>query len=262
MKKKGILLIAVILLSTAGLAQAQEGELSGTVDVTYLSSYIWRGFDWYPERHSAIQSSVDLDLYGTGFGVSVFMSRATGGGFENTEWWNYTLYYKNSAFEYETYVTNYKIGWGYYNFPDMSRKVADLLEFVATLSWPDICPVGFVPSYTIVAMWPSGGKQAMHRDFSGWYHVLGLGYDLTVEGFTPDIPEQTLHLSVSAWYNDGLGGDTVDHDWSHAVFGVSTNFDLGSDVTLTPGIYHQASMDDSVNDSDETWVSLSVSHAF
>ena len=47
MKKKAILLIAVISLSTAALAQAQERNLSGTFDVTYLSRYIWRGFDMY-----------------------------------------------------------------------------------------------------------------------------------------------------------------------------------------------------------------------
>jgi len=55
----------------------------------------------------------------------------------------------------------------------------------------------------------------------------------------------------------------VDHDWSHAVLGVSTDFDLGNDLTLTPGVYHQNTFEQSVNpDEDITWASLSLKYAF
>jgi len=53
--KKVILLTAVILLSATTFAQAQDG-LTGTVDLTYLSQYIWRGFELYGNQ-SAIQPS-------------------------------------------------------------------------------------------------------------------------------------------------------------------------------------------------------------
>ena len=56
MKKKGILLVVVILLTTTGFVQAQQDQLSGTIDVTYLTSYIWRGFDYYADDHSALVS--------------------------------------------------------------------------------------------------------------------------------------------------------------------------------------------------------------
>ncbi len=262
MKKKAILLTVVILLSVGALAQAQERKLSGTVDVTYLSKYIWRGFDLYDDDHSAIQPSIDIDFYDTGFGMSVLMSRANQSGFENAEWWIYTLYYKNTAFEDETYATDYKVGWGYYNFPDSSHKVGDLQEFFASLSWPKLCPFGVVPSYTAIYMWPAKSDSLINQvvDVSGWIHIFGLGYDLTVPELIPEIPEQVLHLSADLVYNDGVLG--VDHDWSHFVFGISTDIDLGNNLAFCPGLYYQASMEDSVNDDDETWVSLSLKYKF
>lgn len=273
MKKNGILLVAVILLSTVGLVQAQEGELHGTFDITYLNNYIWRGFDIYEDDHSAIQPSIDLDLYGTGFGVNILMSRANGSGYENAEELDVTLHYSNSLFESETYATDYKVGWVYYTFPDEPRsgsttgQAADMQELFAALSLPEICPAGIVPSYTIVCMWPSEGGSSVSEN-GGWAHIFGLGYDLTVAGLVPDIPEQVLHLSLEFVYNDGVApgpvttGANVDHDWSHAVLGVSTDFDLGNNLTFTPSAYYQASMDDSVNDEDETWLSLSMKYKF
>ena len=50
------------LLSAAGFANAQQNTLHGTTDVTYLSSYIRRGFDIYPDDHSAIQPGIYIDL--------------------------------------------------------------------------------------------------------------------------------------------------------------------------------------------------------
>lgn len=269
MKKKGILVIATVLLSAAGLVQAQEGSLGVTLDVTYLSSYIWRGFDVYSDDHSAIQPSIDLDFYGTGFGATVFSSRANRSGFENCEELDITLYYYNSLFKGETYATNYRIGWVYYNYPDNPRKTFGMQEVFASFSWPNICPIGIIPNYTVARAWPSESSSAV-SDNGGWAHVFGLGYDVAVPGFIPGTPEQTFHLSAAAIYNDSIGpgcpgsigGSSVDHDWSHAVFGISTDFDLSNNLTFTPGIYYQASMDDSVNDEDETWYSLSMKYKF
>ncbi len=259
--KKLILLTAVILLSATTFVQAQD-ELTGTVDVTYLSQYIWRGFEMY-DNQSAIQPSIDLDLYGTGLGLKVFWSRANSSGYELWEELDLTLYYGNSLYEYETYATDYTVGWMYYHFPDgpdEGETVSDdLQEFFVTLSWPEICPEGVVPSYTVIKMWTSESNSPS-AVVSGWLHVLGLGYDLPVEGLLPDTPEQILHLSAATVYNDEVFNS--ESDWSHAVFGVSTGFDLGNDCTLTPGVYYQSSWEDEVNESDEFWCSVGVSYAF
>ncbi len=262
--KKLILLTAVILLSATTFVQAQD-ELTGTVDVTYLSQYIWRGFEMYGSQ-SAIQPSLDLDLYGTGLGLSVLWSRANSSRYEVDEELDLTLSYSNSLYEYETYATDYTVGWMYYYYPDgpwqPSAVSNDMQEFFVTLSWPEICPEGVVPSYTVIKMWASK-ENSPSADVSGWLHVLGLGYDLPIEGLLPDTPEQILHLSAAMVYNDDVAiAEPVDSDWSHAVFGVSTGFDLGNDCTFTPGVYYQSSWEDSVNTSDELWCSVGVSYAF
>lgn len=274
--KKGILLAFVIFLSTAGFAQAQEGELSGTIDATYRSAYTWYGIDRIVGAHGkgVTETTLDLDLYGTGFGASTkWILPNTGsvgnGSLVNAEELWLTLTYGSSCFEYETYSTNYTIGWTYYDFPDNPSDLVDTQELFASLSWPELCPTGVVPSYTIVRMWksesghPSSQPAVPTNDISGWVHILGFGYDLPIEDLLPDLPEQILHLSAAVVYNEGAGGIGVDHDLSHYVLGVSTDFDLGNDLTLTPGIYHQNTPEKSVNpDEDLTWVSVGLKYAF
>jgi hypothetical protein len=276
MRKKGILVLAVVLLSVGGLVQAQEDKLTGTIDVTYLSKYVWRGFDVYRDK-SAIQPTIDLDLYGTGFGINVMGHRANSDGFENAERWDYTLYYQNGLFADEAYATNYRIGWVYYNYPDNSshtRGSIDLQELHAILSWPNVCPAGVIPSYCLVKLWPSNsgtavgaGNPVSSGTASGWAHIFMLDYPWTVDtgGLLPGTSERVINLHTELVYNDGVGpaGQNVDQDWSNIVFGASTEFDLGNNLAFTPGIYHQITFDDSVNDDkDETWVSLGMKYRF
>ena len=263
--KKWMLLFAVILLSMTGMALAVEGELSGTIDVTYSSIYMWRGFDLYPEGHSAIQPSIDLDLYGTGIGMKVWMSRANRSGFENAEEFDYTLYYGNSLFEGEAYKTNYTIGWTYYDYPDSASKTSDAQEVFASFSFPQMCKGGIVPSYTVIKMWPAKENSAVANSYtdSGWLHIIGLDYALNV----PELMQQPIDLHWETVYNDGTGtsvlaGKDVDHDWSHMAVGATVDFDLGNQLTFTPGVYYQNSWEDTVNDDDETWFSMSLSYAF
>jgi hypothetical protein len=196
-----------------------------------------------------------------------------------------TLSYSSSCFEYETYAIDYTVGWMYYNYPDqptggspitnLARRAqnSDLQEFFASFSWPEICPEGVVPSYTIIKMWVSESGSEMNnllriagRDgLGGYLHILGLSYDLPVEDLLPDFPEQILHLSAAMVYNDGVNAFRaydVDHDWTHAVLGVSTDFDLGNDLTLTPGVYYQKALEHTNAFNDEFWCSLSVKYAF
>ncbi len=281
--KKRILLAAVILLSTVGFAQAQEGELSGTIDVTYRSAYTWYGIDKMVGAHGegATETTLDLDLYGTGLGLSTkwivanTSSVRSGDSLVNAEELWLTLSYGSSCYEYETYATNYTIGWTYYDFPDMSSSFSDTQEISVSLSWPEISPEGIVPSYTILRMWksesgrpssPTAARRLPQSDISGWIHIAGLGYDMPIEDLIPDLPEQILHLSAALVYNEGAGATGVDHDLSHFVLGVSTDFDLGNNLTLTPGVYHQRVLEKSIRDinqdKDLTWVSVGLKYAF
>jgi hypothetical protein len=273
MKKQGILLAVVVLFCAIGFVQAQGSELHGSVDFTYQSKYVWRGFDVYGDK-SAMQPSLDLDLFGTGLGINVMGHRANASGFEDFERWDYTLYYQNGLFMDEDYALMYRLGWVYYNYPDLSPPHgladADLQELHAVLSLPKMCPAGVVPSYVLVKLWPNSsgsmvGAPKSDGTASGWAHIFMLDYPLTVGGILPDTPEQVFNLHAEAVFNDGVGpgGQNVDHDWSNLVFGVSTGIDLADELVFTPGIYHQVTMDSSVNDDkDETWITLSMTYKF
>lgn len=262
--KQKVLLAAIVLLAAAALVQAQD-ELHGSVEVTYLSKYVWRGIEIFGNQ-SAIQPAVNVDLFGTGFGISAMGHRANSSGHEAGERWDYTLFYKNALFADESYATQYMLGWVYYNFPDMSSQVADLQEIQAVLSWPEILPVeGLVPTYVLVKLWPAEGGSAVGGNASGFAHIFMLDYALPIEGLLPDVPEQILRLHSEFVFNDGVDprGGVVDHDWSNAVFGIATDFELAENVTLTPGVYHQVTMDKSINsNSDETWVTLGMKYEF
>ena len=268
--KKQILLAAVILFCMAGFVRAQDADLSGTLGITWDSKYVWRGFDIYAD-HSAVHPFIDLDLYGTGFGVNVTAHRANSDGYENGERWDYTLYYAGSAYEQETYATQYMVGYRYYNYPDSSSHTTgstDLQEVHALVSWPNLLGVeNLVPRYCLVKLWPSnsGSLGVARGTASGFAHIFMLDYALTVPGLLPDTAEQVLNFHTELVYNDGVhpGGGNADQDWSNFVMGVSTNFGLADNLTFTPGVFHQITMDDSVNtDKDETWASMTVAYKF
>jgi hypothetical protein len=272
--KQKVLFAAIVLLATTALVQAQ-GELHGSLDVTYQSKYLWRGIDVYGDK-SAIQPTVMLDLYGTGFGVSLEGHRANSSGFENTERWDATLFYKNALFMDESYAMQYLIGWRYFYHPDAPLDAApglsiDLQEIHAVMSFPKILEVeGLVPTYVLVKLWPaeSGafvGSAGPAGTASGFAHIFMLDYGLPIEDLLPDMPEQVLKLHSEIVFNDGVDprGIGVDHDWTNAVFGVSTDFKLDANTTLTPGVYHQVTLDDSINDDqDETWFTVGVNYSF
>ena len=272
MKKKMTLLAVVILLGAAGFVQAEEQAkeraLHGSIDVAYLSKYIWRGFEVYGS-HGAIQPSINLDLFSTGFGIGIVEHEPIGSGYVNGRRMDYSLYYHNNIFEGEAYQTDYTLSYVYYNYPKLSshtRASWDLQEINALLSWPKIIPGGLVPSYCIVKLWPSNSGSPV-SEASGWAHIFMLDYGWHIQGILPDTPEQVLNLHAEVVYNDGVDprpfSRGVDHDWSNAVFGISTNFDLGHNLTFTPGLWYQKAMDKSVCSHDDNfWVSLGVKYSF
>ena len=262
MSRVGILLSVVLLSSVAGLAQADETELGVTLDTTYVSKYIWHGFNFYGHDDSAIQPSVDVDLWGTGFGVIFWSSWATNSGTRNIEEYDYILYYGNSVFEDTPYATDYTVNWLYFDFYDTPTKGSDLQEFAAQLSWPDLLPAGIVPSYYIGKLWPAKSGSAALKHIGGWVHELGLGYDWALPGIGPETPEQVVSLMANVAYNDGYGATGADHDWSHATVGASTSFEVAENLNFTPAVYYQISMDDSVNRDDELWTGLSLTYGF
>ncbi len=281
MKKKVVFLVIAVLITSFGAAFGFDYEkgVHGEVEITYQSKYVWRGFDIF-EDNSAFQPSVTLDLFGSGFGVNVMGHRANKSGYELNERWDYMLFYRNCMFMDERYETQYHLGFVYYNYPQLSAQVADLMEAHMLLSWPQVMQVdNLVPRYCLVKLWPANSNSAVgaaaqgngKSTASGWAHIFMMDYAMPIQGLTEDTPQQMLNLHSELVYNDGIHpagglqttGGLVDHDWSNAVFGISTDFDLGDNMMVTPGVFYQHTLDDSVNeDKDETWATVSMKYKF
>ena len=276
--KKWMALGLMVLLPVVGSAQTEDKtetktkglrdieilgyglDVHGFVDLTCQSKYLWRGFDVYNDR-SATQLTAGMQFSDTGLGAVVSGHRATGGGYELWERWDYGLYYQNSFFKGEPIQTNYRFGWAYYNYAQQWWKAWDLQEGHVIVSMPNVTAVkGLVPSAVLVKLWPSAsGSPYVGGNAAGWIYIGMLDYTFAVPGVMPTMPEQVIKLHGELVYNDGVSpyNTWVDSDWSDAVVGVSTDFDMGYGITVTPGLYYQKTMDKSVNqDSSETWFTL------
>ncbi len=280
--KKQIVTGAVVFLAAASFCYAQQSEqpgLQGKVDLTWSSKYIWRGFDVYGDK-SAVHASVDLRCPVSGFGFNVTGHRANSSGYENAERWDFSPYYFGKLFEKEQYEIDYRLAYVYYNYPQQSShrtgtapnyQATDLQELNAVLSLPNVFQVkGLVPSYALVKLWPNGSDTVVGArspsggTASGFAHIFMLDYAMP---FTCPITglDRKLNLQSEIVFNDGVApnGANVDQDWSNAVIGASTDFQVEENLYLTPGVFYQATMDSSVNDDkDETWVSLGMSYKF
>ena len=256
--KKGIVLVTAMILFSTGATWAQE-PIGVDVDLTWVSKYIWRGFDKTDDK-AAFQPSVNFDL-GSGFSFNVWSSQpaSSRGGASvsnvDAEEWNYTVTYANSLWDGETYATNYAVSWRYYDYPDRGSEDADMQEFNIDFAWPDLCPMGVVPGYTYIYMWSARG-DGLAAPTGGPMHMFSMSYDLDVT----ELPNP-LSLGVAAVYNDGTGGEEVNHDWSHILWSIKTSLDCGVG-TLSPGVYYQTSMNDSVNSEDEFWCGISYGFSF
>ncbi len=286
--RKEFLVVVVILFGSVIPLFAQDGELHGNVGVTYDTLYVWRGILVYG-ADSAIHPFIDLDLMGTGFHLEMIGHRANDSGNELGERWDYSLYYAGALNMEQSWETRYMVGYRYFNFPDLSSHRAfnpitgdlgsvDLQEMYAGVVFPKLLGVpGLVPGYVVIKGWPSnsdtlvGCRNPNGGTYSGWAHVFMLDYALPVTGFTAETPEQIINFHIETVFNDGVdprpGGGYTDSDWTHVLFGVSTDFDLGNGVTLTPGLNYQVTMeDDPVKgvspDHDILWASATIKYKF
>jgi hypothetical protein len=264
MKRETIVIGILVMLGMAGMAVAAEGDLGITFDTTWVSKYIWRGIDKMDDKAS-IQPSVNFDL-GNGFSAGVWAAYGCASDTVNATEYDYSLTYSGTACQGEATEVAYAASWVYYDFIDEPDTMADAQEINLSVAMPNICPSGVVPSYTIIKMW--GSKSSSNASpISGWIHVVGLDYGIPVAGIFEGNPEQVLDFSWDITYNGSAGvagpaGKAVDHDWSHMTFGLSTGIELAGAGTVTPGIFFQKSMDESVNSEDELYTGVSYTLNF
>jgi hypothetical protein len=261
-----VLAIAPVMVFAQGDPGGFDAGITGSIDLTYQSKYIWRGFDVFANDDGATQLTANLDFFDTGFGMNVVGHSAVGSGHVNEERWDYNVYYGNVLFAEDVLQTNYRLGFVHYNYAELPSDYRDLEELHAVLSMPNVTGVqGLVPSYVLIKMYPAeGGSAGVNGNASGFMHIGMLDYTFAVPGVTADVPEQVFKLHSELVYNDGISPNStnVDQDWSHSVFGVSTDVDLGYGFTMTPGLYYQYTWEKTVNGEDELWGTVGLRYAF
>jgi hypothetical protein len=177
----------------------------------------------------------------------------------------------------EKYEMNTRFNYVYYNYPDRSSHstspgsaTIDLQELNGIFSFPKITGIkGLVPTYILVKLWPSNSSSAVGSGgsgdaASGWAHIFCLDYPLEMTCPITGSP-RVFNLHFETVYNDGVhpvAGRKAEHDWSNAVFGVTTDFKVNETCTLTPGMYYQSSWEDSVNPEDEYWATMNLNYKF
>ncbi len=281
MKKRGMILMVVFVLGFSMQLVAQDegmamtDDMGVTVDLSWVSKYIWYGYDILDDK-AAWQPSVAVDL-GSGLTAKIWMSYAAsskGGGsvstVDKTEY-NYILMYDTTVNEGDKCQMDMMFQYIYYDFIDRPSKAEDGMEFGVGAAWPNMCPMNkIVPHYYVAYIMPAhqreetsntGTNGVITGEAAGWIHIIGVSHDMVVQNLTPDIPEQVFTLSADLVYNDGFAAADAKHDWSHATFGITTQMPLG-EATLTPALYYQSSFEDSVNTSDELYAGLSLSMEF
>jgi len=283
--KKYVLLVAAIMFGMVApvfaVPPGQPGDLHGTIGYTYDTLYVFRGFVTYG-ADSGSHPFIDLDLFGSGFHFETVYNTSNGGGNVNGQRFDFSPYYAGAIAPDERYATMYKVGYRYFNYPQMSARHSDqcidLQEVYAGFAFPKLFGVkGLVPGYVFIKGWPSmhdtavGGDNPNGGSYSGTAHVFMLDYAFPLENISSEIPKQNLDFHIETVYNNHMdprpGGAYNSDDWTHVMFGVSTDFDLGNSLTFTPGVWHQITMEDDSKrgvspDHDINWASLTVKYKF
>jgi len=276
--KNGLAHLILVSSALTSMASAQSmmdpgNAVNGSIEMTYQSLYMWRGFDVFPNK-SAMQVTADVSHPGTGLGMKVDVHWAATGGFENAERWDYNPYYEGSLNPDSQTAVDYRVGYTYYNFPDQANQLADMHEFHGIVSLPNVAGgPRLVPAYALIKMWPqssTAGGSDVGGDVSGYLHILMLNYEFELPGYTLDTPEQSIRLHSELIYNDGVnlvanlpgGGGPVDHDWSNFVVGAATDIVMPANIVLTPAVNYQVTLDRSVHGTDELWATLGAKFRF
>jgi hypothetical protein len=233
-------------------------ELSGT----FTSKHIWHGLDLLDDHGAFIP--VGTIIFGdSGFSAKIIDVYPLSSGFERSVERNYAGFYTGTVLEDTAWTTRLTTNYFYYGKPKVGNHKSDAQEVGTTFFWPQLVSAGdnpIIPTYYLGYIWASEHDSNI-RGCEGFIHVFGLGYDLGVPDFWPGGKQQAFRLFGDITYNDGFAGSTIDHDWSHVLFGISTSLGQGN-LTLTPTLNYQISMDDSVNREDELWCSVNATYRF
>ncbi|AQQ69884.1 hypothetical protein SMSP2_00218 [Limihaloglobus sulfuriphilus] len=272
--KKLTLLIAMIGMTAGAFAMDEVGV---TLDATYMSKYLWNGYDIYDDK-GAYEVGVMMDFGETGFygGVSYINALSSGnvyagpmatGGMPayNLAEFDYKLGYKSVVLEGEALESTYDLKYVYHDLGDWpsgwgAPDECDFQEVSIYVEMPNLDLAGIKPHFSVLYTWDGfdGGTKDTFTGYygaigTGWISAVGLSYDLVTDGFTAENPEQVFTFvgdvvyssSVADFNSTTLGSQ--ESGWTHFVVGCQTDFNMFNGV-LTPGVYYQTAFSGSRQD--------------
>jgi hypothetical protein len=235
-----------------------KNKISVDLSTTVQSKFMWHGFNLYGS-HGVVLPAVDVTLGDTGFSGRYLRAYPIGSGLSKSVMEVYFLFYTGTLWKDTPYITNFTVNYIYYGLPRIGGARSDVQEAGVSFSWPKLLGnSGLMPNYYFGRLWPTSSHSNC-AGCEGFIHTFGLVYDLNAPNFWAVGKSQSFRFSGDITYNDGFGG--ASHDWSHAVFGVSTNLGSGN-FTITPFVNYQISMDSSVDKKNELWCGVNATYKF
>lgn len=237
-------------------AEEPSKPLSITVKADWVSRYMFRGIDMLDD-HGAYQPSVDIGLdCGLHFNVWSSFASSDRDGYEQLEDLDevdYTIYYGKECLDG---AITAEVGGVYYDIIGWEDNSYDYWEGYGkfTLSQLPLAPHAyFYYAYPEVS---SAGCE-------GWSTCLGGSHSCELGAFPcfGSTDPMSLTFTGDVWYNGGSMYD-INTGWACAVFGSALTVPLAHNLTFTPGVYYQVSMEDTVNEENEFWTQLSLAYTW
>ncbi|MFC1703193.1 hypothetical protein ACFL1E_00220 [Candidatus Omnitrophota bacterium] len=251
----GIMFCAV----TAHALEVGEQEVNITVSETYVSRYVWRGQDLFPDNDGAHQPSIDITapdlIFGKDVSLNIWGSFATGSGHVDTEELDYTLSFTKDYLDGAVTISE---GYTFFHFPNTSRT-ADVQEPWLSVSLNEIPKLPIAVSMNVFAGYdfkvdPDGPNE-------GWYYSWGFGTDIPLPEWEIFQEDQALSVGITNWGNDGVA-DLKSSALYATDYVLSTSYAFG-DMSISPSFNYTANYEDAINaGDDEIWGGVEVSYVF
>ena len=264
MKKRFLLTVTILLAAvsftcvrsvSAEAAPETEKKLGVTLELTYMSKWLSKGIEAYGSE-GALFKTIDIDLYGTGFGFQLTHRNATSSGYVDQQRFDYRPYFKGSLFNETPYLMRYNLSFEYESYTGLSpRKANTTYEWINSFSWPRLLPYGLVPTYIFHYEYPALSGQA-NRNNVGAVHRFLLGYNMDVSAL-----QNPIKLTTEVAYYDGLANRVS--DWAYFTAGISTKINITEDLSFIPALYQQLTMDKNISKHKNiTYCKLSMKYKF
>jgi hypothetical protein len=247
----------ILFILITALAQKAYPAVDIDFSSSYVTRYIWRGQDLFPNNDGAFCPSINLStdklLKNTTLDLNIWAALPLSAGHQNAEEIDYTLSLTHNFLQGKITISE---GYTYFDYPRIN-STSDVQELWTSLSFNNLGNSGIslnlFAGYNFKA--ESGGPE------DGWYYSWGLSKDFLLPKGLRLQPDQSLSLSITNWGTDGAGG--LPYSPLYATdLSLSTVFNLKK-VTITPSLNYTVNHKDDINSgNEEFWSAIEINYSF